>query len=288
VNPLSHPLKYRMGIVSSIQNQLSAGLNQLGFDFGTQQLAPSTDTASKEKQRWVQLGSNAVPYTLKRSARRTIGFSVGPNGLAVSAPKWSLIIDIEGALRSKQSWILTKLAQAQANRSKQVQSQQRWAHGESLPYLGKTVVLNVGSGTSLTRLQHGMFENETLLLTLNEDATEAQIKDAAQAWLQQEAKRVFAERIPVFELILGVTVKDWRLSNAQGRWGSATSTGNVRLHWRLIHFKQDVIDYVIAHELAHLREMNHSPRFWEVVESAIPDYKAAQNTLKAHALRGLV
>jgi predicted metal-dependent hydrolase len=277
-----------MGIVSSIQNQLASGLNQLGFDFGTQQLAPSTDTTNKEKPRWVQLGSNAVPYTLKRSARRTIGFSVGPNGLAVSAPKWSLIMDIETALRSKQTWILTKLAQAQINRSKQVQSQQRWVHGESLPYLGKTVELHVGSGTSLTRLQHGMFENETLLLSLNDDATEAQIKDTAQAWLQQEAKRVFAERIPVFELILGVTVKNWHLSNAQGRWGSATSSGNVRLHWRLIHFKQDVIDYVIAHELAHLREMNHSPRFWEVVESAIPDYKAAQQTLKAHALRGLV
>ncbi len=276
-----------MGIVSRIQNQLSAGLNQLGFDFGSQQLTPTADTTSKDKQRWVQLGSNAVPYTLKRSARRTIGFSVGPNGLAVSAPKWSLIVEVEAALKSKQSWILTKLAQAQANRSRQIQSQQRWAHGESLPYLGKQVVLHVGSGTSLTRLQHGMFENETLLLSLNEDASEAQIKDAAQAWLQQEAKRVFALRIPVFETMLGVKVNDWRLSNAQGRWGSATSTGNVRLHWRLVHFKQDVIDYVIAHELAHLREMNHSPRFWEVVESAIPDYKAAKQTLKAHALRGL-
>jgi predicted metal-dependent hydrolase len=277
-----------MGLVSSIQHQLSAGLNQLGFDFGTQQLAPTADTGSQDKQRWVQLGSNAVPYTLKRSARRTIGFSVGVNGLAVSAPKWSLIVEIESALKSKQTWILTKLAQAQANRSKQIQAQQRWAHGESLPYLGKHVMLHVGSGTSLTRLQHGMFENETLLLSLNEDASEAQIKDAAQAWLQQEAKRVFAQRIPVFEAILGVKVKDWRLSNAQGRWGSASSTGSVRLHWRLIHFKQDVIDYVVAHELAHLREMNHSPRFWEVVESAIPDYQAAKQTLKAHALRGLV
>jgi predicted metal-dependent hydrolase len=277
-----------MGIVSSIQHQLSAGLNQLGFDFGTQQLAPSADTKNKDKPRWVQLGSNAVPYTLKRSPRRTIGFSVGPNGLAVSAPKWSLIVEIESALVSKQSWILNKLAQAQANRSRQIQAQQSWTHGASLPYLGTHVVLHVGSGTSLTRLQHGMFENETLLLSLNEDASEAQIKDAAQAWLQQEAKRVFAQRIPVFEAILGVKVKEWRLSNAQGRWGSASSTGNVRLHWRLIHFKQDVIDYVVAHELAHLREMNHSPRFWEVVESAVPDYKAAKQTLKAHALRGLV
>lgn len=62
----------------------------------------------------------------------------------------------------------------------------------------------------------------------------------------------------------------------------------MRLHWRLIHFKLDVIDYVIAHELAHLREMNHSPRFWEVVESAVPDYKTARQTLKTQSLRGMV
>lgn len=278
-----------MGLVSSIQHHLNAGLNQLGFDFGVQTLAPSQDGApSKDKQRWVQLGSNAVPYTLKRSARRTIGFSVGAAGLAVTAPKWSLIVEIEAALKSKQGWILTKLAQAQSNRSKQLQAQQRWAHGESLPYMGTHVVLHVGSGTSLTRLQHGMFENETLLLSLGEDASEAQIKDTAQAWLQQEAKRVFAQRIPVFEALLNVKVQSWRLSSAQGRWGSASSTGAVRLHWRLIHFKPDVIDYVIAHELSHLREMNHSPRFWEVVESVVPNYKAAKAELKAQALRAMV
>jgi predicted metal-dependent hydrolase len=278
-----------MGIVSSIQQQLAAGLNQLGFDFGN--AASETNALPKPitgKQHWVQLGAHAVPYTLKRSARRTIGFSVGASGLAVVAPKWSLIVEIEAALKTKQTWILSKLAQAQSNRSKQIQAQQRWAHGENLPYLGKHVTLHVGSGTSLTRLQHGMFENETLLLSLNEDATESQIKDAACAWLQQEAKRVFAQRIPVFEDLLKVKVASWRLSNAQGRWGSASSTGAVRLHWRLIHFKPDVIDYVIAHELAHLREMNHSPRFWEVVESVVPDYKAAKQVLKIQSLRGIV
>lgn len=276
-----------MGIVSSIQNQLVAGLGQLGFDFGATTLSPAS-SASKNKPHWVQLGAHAVPYTLKRSARRTIGFSVGNDGLNVAAPKWSLIIEIEAALKSKQGWILNKLAQAQANRSKQVQSEQRWEHGADLPYLGKQITLNVGSGTSLTRLQLGMFEKETLLLCLNEDASSAQIKDTTCAWLQQEAKRVFAQRIPVFEDLLRVKVVQWRLSNAQGRWGSATSSGAVRLHWRLIHFKPDVIDYVIAHELAHLREMNHSPRFWEVVESVVPDYKLAKQVLKEQSLRGMV
>jgi predicted metal-dependent hydrolase len=274
-----------MGFVSILQQQLAAGLNQLGFDFGQQTVAPTHDTATKEKSLWVQLGSNAVSYSLKRSTRRSIGFSVSAQGLAVTAPRWSSIRDIEQALQAKQGWILNKLALMQGRRAKQLQAQQRWAHGELLPYLGKHVVLHVGSGTSRTRLQHGMFEHETLLLSLKEDASEAQIKDVAQAWLQQEAKRVFADRIPVFELALGVKVVSWRLSSAQGRWGSATSNGTIRLHWRLVQFNLSVIDYVVAHELAHLREMNHSPRFWEVVESVMPDYKAAKQVLKAHALK---
>ncbi len=277
-----------MGLLTSMTEQIAASLNQLGFDFGASTVAPPVATRSKGKQHWVQLGAHAVPYALKRSARRTIGFSIGVDGLSVAAPKWSLIIEIEAALQSKQAWILNKLAHAQTQRSKQIQAEQSWVHGADLPYLGKQITLHVGSGTSITRLQHGMFEKETLLLCLGEQASEIQIKDTACAWLQQEAKRVFAQRIPVFEALLQVKVTSWRLSNAQGRWGSATSTGAVRLHWRLIHFKPDVIDYVIAHELAHLREMNHSPRFWEVVESVIPHYKVAKNELKNQSLRGMV
>lgn len=261
--------------------------SQSGFDFAPADLTADAAPATLHKQRWVQLGTQPVPYTLKRSARRSIGFSIGENGLSVTAPRWSLVIEIESALRSKQDWILAKLADWQIKRSKAAATQQRWAHGEQLPYLGKQVILDVGSGTSRSRLQHGMFEAETLHLALNEEASEIQIKDAACAWLQGEAKRIFAIRIPHFEALLGVKVTQWRLTSASTRWGSATSTGTVRLHWRLVHFAPDVIDYVIAHELAHLREMNHSARFWEVVESVIPDYETARRTLKQHSLRGL-
>ena len=260
---------------------------QAGFDFAPADLTVDAAPAAQGKQRWVQLGNQPVPYALKRSTRRSIGFSIGDAGLTVTAPRWSLVLEIEAALKSKQHWILTKLADWQIKRSKAAATQQRWAHGELLPYLGKHIILNVGSGVSRSRLQHGMFEAETLHLALNEDASERQIKDATCAWLQAEAKRVFAQRIPFFEAQLSVKVASWQLTNASTRWGSATSTGTVRLHWRLVHFAPDVIDYVIAHELAHLREMNHSAKFWSVVESVIPDYASARQVLKKHSLRGM-
>jgi hypothetical protein len=119
-----------------------------------------------------------------------------------------------------------------------------------------------------------------LLVALPRDAGEAQIRDAVQSWLQREARRVFAERAAHFAERLGVRVKRLSLSSAATRWGSANANGSVRLHWRLIQHPLATIDYVVAHELAHLREMNHSARFWEVVRSVVPDYEEARARLR--------
>jgi len=83
---------------------------------------------------------------------------------------------------------------------------------------------------------------------------------------------------------LGVRVRRLSLSSAQTRWGSASADGSIRLHWRLIHFALPIIDYVVAHELAHLREMNHSPAFWDVVRSVVPDYERHRGALKDDVL----
>jgi predicted metal-dependent hydrolase len=75
-----------------------------------------------------------------------------------------------------------------------------------------------------------------------------------------------------------------RLSNAGTRWGSASADGSIRLNWRLIHFRQPVIDYVVAHELSHLRVMDHSRSFWDTVATVVPDYADLRNQLKADAV----
>ncbi|HEY9238395.1 MAG TPA: M48 family metallopeptidase, partial [Burkholderiaceae bacterium] len=101
-----------------------------------------------------------------------------------------------------------------------------------------------------------------------------------QSWLQRQARRVFDERIAHFAPRLRVRVRRLSLSSAQTRWGSASADGSIRLNWRLIHFALPSIDYVVAHELAHLRHMDHSPRFWDVVRSVLPDYEQARGSLK--------
>ena len=94
-----------------------------------------------------------------------------------------------------------------------------------------------------------------------------QIRDAVQSWFQRQAKRIFEERCRHFAARLGVRMTRLSLSSAATRWGSAGADGAIRLHWRLVHFALPTIDYVVAHELAHLREMNHSAAFWDVVRS---------------------
>jgi predicted metal-dependent hydrolase len=124
----------------------------------------------------------------------------------------------------------------------------------------------------------------TLRLGLPPTAAPEQIRDAVQSWLQRQARRVFEERCALFAPRLGVRVKRLSLSSAATRWGSASADGSIRLSWRLVHFALPVVDYVVTHELAHLREMNHSAAFWDVVRQALPDFESARGALRHDVL----
>jgi predicted metal-dependent hydrolase len=100
----------------------------------------------------------------------------------------------------------------------------------------------------------------------------------------RQAKANFVARLDHFAPQLQVRWTKLSLSNASTRWGSAKSDGSIRLNWRLIHFRQDIVDYVVAHELSHLRVMDHSPRFWDTVRSVVPDYAALRGGLKDPAI----
>jgi hypothetical protein len=120
-------------------------------------------------------------------------------------------------------------------------------------------------------------------VSLAANSTEQQLKDRVQAWLQTEAKQLFAARLPLYAEKLDVSYRSFALSSAMTQWGSCTADGRLRLNWRLIHFSLPLIDYVIAHELAHLREMNHGPRFWATVQSVFPEFQAAKKALRQRA-----
>ncbi len=236
----------------------------------------STRYVHPAANREVHLPGAIVAYLFARARRRTIGFVIGPEGLVVRAPRWTPMGEVEAALQEKGAWILRKLDETRQRRASQESARIGWADGVTFPFLGGhlTVVLAPARG-STERSPTGQ-----LLLALSIHATPAQIRDAVQAWLMRSAQTLFTERLHHFAPQLGVQWHKLRLSNAGTRWGSARSDGSIRLNWRLVHFRPEVIDYVVAHELSHLRVMDHSPRFWDTVRSVVPDYRDLQAQLK--------
>lgn len=257
-----------------------------------------------------RLGSAQVAYHFRRAKRRTIGFSVGPDGLVVSAPNWVPLYEVEAALKERAQWILKKLGETRERRDRLESARIEWRDGTLIPFMGEQVRVVFdpehsfkGSGAELT-LDAPLGESavaagdeinrdigvvvavaqKTLRVALPQNAAPEQVRDAVQAWLMRQAKAIFIQRLEHFAPQLGVRWTKLSLSSAGTRWGSASSDGSIRLNWRLIHFKPSVIDYVVAHELSHLQVMDHSPRFWDTVRTVMPDYAVLRAQLKDDSL----
>ncbi|KQU82421.1 metal-dependent hydrolase [Variovorax sp. Root318D1] len=236
------------------------------------------------------LGSARVAYEFKRGKRKTIGFVVGAEGLSVRAPRWVTLRDVDAAIKEKSDWILRKLLETRQRHARVEATRIEWKDGAQFPFMGEPVVIRLDPKHGFASVGGTLDASDAvggpriLRLAVAQNAEASQIRDAAQAWLMRHARRLFIERLDHFAPRLGVRWQKLSLSNAATRWGSASVDGSIRLNWRLIHFRLPVIDYVVAHELAHLRVMDHSHRFWETVESVVPDYDLLRQQLKDEAV----
>ncbi len=235
---------------------------------------PSNDPALRS----IQLGERSLDYALRRARRKTIGFSISISGLTIAAPRWIGIGQIEDAIREREAWVFTKLADIRRHYA--AIPQVLWQDGGTLPYLGAPITLRIAERS--TRGSSASFDavTRTLSLSLPPVASRRQIKDRVESWLQAEARDLFRARLALYEARLGVAHRMLRLSSAKTRWGSCSADGRILLNWRLIHFPLSSVDYVVAHELAHLKEMNHGPRFWATVATILPEYETARDLVK--------
>jgi len=206
----------------------------------------------------------------------------------VSAPKWVPLYEIDKAVLEKSAWILKKLHQTRERHERFESARIDWKDGATLPFLGQPVIVVIDPRHAFAgvgaELKAGAAEVLTLQVGLPHSATPEQIRDAVQAWLMRQARQIFTERLVHFAPQLGVQWRKLSLSSAGTRWGSASANGSIRLNWRLVHFKPSVLDYVVVHELSHLRVMDHSPRFWDTVRSVVPDYAELRGQLKDESI----
>ena len=244
--------------------------------------------AHPQANREIRLANAVVRYSFSRAKRKTIGFVIGPEGLVVRAPRWTPLYEVDAALKEKGNWILRKLEESRERQSRAHSARVEWCDGVVIPYMGHSirVLLDPAHGFSGrgAQLKTDDQEQQVLHVGLPKSATADQIRDAVQAWLMRQALSHFKGRMDHFTPLLGVHWKKLRLSNAGTRWGSASADGSIRLNWRLIHFREPVIDYVVAHELSHLRVMDHSPNFWNTVATVVPDYQELRAQLKEDAV----
>ncbi|MDD2915809.1 MAG: SprT family zinc-dependent metalloprotease [Gallionella sp.] len=227
------------------------------------------------EQRATQLAGKNVCYTLKRSnRRRSIGLRIDDRGLTVSVPlraseKW-----LHSVLQDKAHWVVEKLDGWQTRKPVEI----NWADGETIYYLGETLTLRVVQ--SLFAAPPARRGSE-LFVFVADDGDAKKIESVATLWYQQEALQLFGQQVAHYAPLLNVAPRAVKLSAAKTQWGCCTARGTVRLNLQLIKLPLRLIDYVVVHELAHLREMNHSAAFWQVVESVCPDYIRLRRELKS-------
>ncbi len=228
------------------------------------------------------LAGQWVAYEVKRRKRRTIGFSVGREGLAVSAPKWVPLSEIDQAVQGKSGWIVKKLHETRERQRQQALQQIDWRDGAVVRFLGEPVRLALDANQPHSALHDGAAR--VLRVKLPTDALPGQVQASVQSWLMQQAVLLFTARLDFFAPQLGVQWRKLGLSSAATRWGSASSSGAIRLNWRLMHLSPALIDYVVVHELSHLRFMDHSPRFWATVQGVMPGHAALRQQLRKEVL----
>jgi predicted metal-dependent hydrolase len=229
---------------------------------------------SEGSTRRVLLSGQTVEYRLFRAARRrSIGMLINHSGLIVRAPRWVPLREIELALVERADWIVETLV---VWRGRNVESlPTEWRSGASLLYQGRALALALFPARSKT------IDVDLLHLVVRHPspADESQIAAYVGHWLRQQALAWLAPRVAHFAGHVRASPPALKLSNARTQWGSCNHRGEIRLSWRLIQLPPRLADYVVAHEVAHLVELNHSPRFWALVEAMLPGHDEARRQL---------
>ena len=226
------------------------------------------DRGATEGIGLIKLGGRSVEYRFVRRRRRTIGISVDAHGLKVVAPLRAPWREIDGFLHEKRRWITAKLAEwSRAPKPPLLLGMS----GESLPLFGEPHVLEVHEGARKVVCEPGL---------LIVSAPRWRALETLARWLKLRALEALEPRVAHYAARLGIAAPPLKLSNARTQWGVCMEHGGIRLSWRLVHLKGDLADYVVAHEVAHLIELNHSFRFWALVAGLYPDWRAARERLE--------
>ncbi|MET0205392.1 MAG: SprT family zinc-dependent metalloprotease [Casimicrobiaceae bacterium] len=223
--------------------------------------------------RQIVLCGESIPYQLVRARRQSIGMQVHLEGLTVRAPRWVTIREIEVALKERAGWIVKTLVEWRGRRREALP--RVWKSGAPILYRGRELVLE------LFPARRPAMVADLFHLTVRHPAShdEQEVAFAVGSWLKDEAWNLVVTRVADYARHTARPPLSVSLSDARGEWGSCNAKGEIRLNWRLVQLPPALAEYVVAHEVAHLDELNHSARFWSLVESLLPGHAALRREL---------
>ena len=233
---------------------------------------PWRDLVSRDARRMALGGAHVEYVLLRRRGRRGVGLKVDENGLSVSAPLTMPLSQVESLVRESERWVLRKVAEWSKRRAVPLE----WVEGARLPFLGGALILRLDQGARTRAVR----KDEELRVTARAGEPSS-ARDAVIRWYRHAAHEYLPERARSLALAAGLPPPRVVVSSALARWGSCNSRREIRLAWRLMKAPAPLVDYVICHELAHLRHMNHSSAFWAEVARQCPGYKALRDELRA-------
>ena len=224
------------------------------------------------------LEDQTVPYTVKRSSRaKHVRIEVrGKTGLTVVVPGPYNVEELPDLLRKKKRWILDKLAKY--GKGHPLAAEKEIKNGDFIPYLGRH--MKVVERHDPRMADSVKLEKNRLLLNLG--SRNSRLNLVVEWWYRQQAEILIKKRAAELCSRLGVTYGRLTIRGAKTRWGSCSRKSNLNFNWKLMMAPEPVIDYVIIHELTHLKEMNHSKKFWELVAEHCPQWRKHKRWLKEH------
>jgi predicted metal-dependent hydrolase len=235
----------------------------------------TTRVSKAESEHSIALDGHRVDYkVVRRRGRRGVGLKVDGSGLTVAASLTTPLSAIEGMIDQHAQWVTKKLGEWSQRRI----VPQRWETGATLSVMGETITLMIDVGHRRASVEQAL----THLFIRVKSGDPAEVEKAVMAWMKKTALPHLAQRAFFFSRLHQLTPPQVFLSSANGRWGSCNSRREVRFSWRLIKARPALIDYVVCHELAHLRHMNHSAAFWAEVRRMCPEFETLKKELDRH------
>lgn len=235
----------------------------------------------KAEEAFLEVDGNKFPLKIYREWRRNVRVSMGKNAVILRMPSVMNISQQKQQIEWCRTWLLNQLQKDEDLQNRYVNK--NYKTGDIVNVGSKKYILNVGSSDNKTH--SARLRNGVIYLSMNNDDEPAHLQKSMKLLISRIVAKDFHPSIvrrvnELNRLYFQKPVKQVRLKYNHSNWGSCSAKGNVNLSTRLLFAPEDVIDYVIIHELAHMIEMNHSPRFWNIVKNAMPDYKIKEKWLK--------